>query len=105
MQTHNRSTSRARPHALPLRQVMYAYAMAPQTLPASYYKFIVRAGPVTEGALQAVRDTVRTGLHLLGGCFVWTSLGASLVGKVCVVYALAILRYFLCAASTSVCHR
>jgi len=35
--------------------VMYAYVMRPNTLPPSYYKFIVRAGPIEEIALEAVR--------------------------------------------------
>lgn len=40
-------------------QVMYAYVMRPETLPNSYYKFIVRQGPIDEVILQAVRDNCR----------------------------------------------
>ncbi|GBG24712.1 Transmembrane protein 135 [Hondaea fermentalgiana] len=40
-------------------QVMYAYVMRPETLPPSYYKFIVRQGPIAETMLQAVRDNCR----------------------------------------------
>mmetsp|Transcript_3860 Transcript_3860/g.7461 ORF Transcript_3860/g.7461 Transcript_3860/m.7461 type:complete len:540 (-) Transcript_3860:49-1668(-) len=40
-------------------QVMYAYVMRPETLPGSYYKFIVRQGPIDEKILQAVRDSNR----------------------------------------------
>jgi len=40
-------------------QVMYAYVMRPETLPPSYYKFIVRQGPIDEVMLQAVRDNNR----------------------------------------------
>lgn len=38
---------------------MYAYVMRPETLPESYYKFIVRTGPIHEVILQAVRDNCR----------------------------------------------
>ena len=34
---------------------MYAYVMRPESLPSSYYKFIVRTGPIDEIALEAVR--------------------------------------------------
>lgn len=40
-------------------QVMYAYVMRPETLPKSYWKFIVKSGPVEEPALEAVRRTIR----------------------------------------------
>ncbi len=40
-------------------QIMYAYVMRPETLPPSYYKFIVRQGPIDEVMLQAVRDNCR----------------------------------------------
>mmetsp|Transcript_8274 Transcript_8274/g.13396 ORF Transcript_8274/g.13396 Transcript_8274/m.13396 type:complete len:524 (-) Transcript_8274:1950-3521(-) len=40
-------------------QIMYAYVMRPETLPSSYYKFIVRQGPVDEVILQATRDLNR----------------------------------------------
>lgn len=40
-------------------QVMYGYVMRPETLPESYYKFIVRTGPIKEVILQAVRDNNR----------------------------------------------
>jgi len=40
-------------------QIMYAYVMRPETLPANYYKFIVRQGPIDEVILQGVRDNNR----------------------------------------------
>ena len=40
-------------------QVMYAYVMRPETLPKSYWKFIVKSGPVEEAALEAVRRSIR----------------------------------------------
>ena len=40
-------------------QVMYAYVMRPETLPASYWKFIVKSGPVEAPALEAVRRSIR----------------------------------------------
>ena len=40
-------------------QVMYAYVMRPETLPKSYWKFIVKSGPVEEPALEAVRRSIR----------------------------------------------
>lgn len=40
-------------------QVMYAYVMRPETLPPSYYKFIVRSGPIDECVLDAVRKSNR----------------------------------------------
>ena len=45
--------------ALSSAQVMYAYVMRPETLPESYYKFIVRQGPVDETILKAVRANNR----------------------------------------------
>lgn len=42
-----------------LAQVMYAYVMRPETLPASYWKFIVKSGPVEAPALEAVRRSIR----------------------------------------------
>ena len=46
----------------PLRsrmQVMYAYVMRPETLPHSYWKFIVKSGPVSAVVLEAVRRNNR----------------------------------------------
>jgi len=40
-------------------QIMYAYVMRPETLPSSYYKFIVRQGPIDETILKAVRSNIR----------------------------------------------
>ena len=40
-------------------QVMYAYVMRPETLPKSYWKFIVKSGPVEAPALEAVRRSMR----------------------------------------------
>jgi hypothetical protein len=40
-------------------QIMYAYVMRPETLPPSYYKFIVRSGPIDECVLDAVRKNNR----------------------------------------------
>eukprot|EP01129_Flabellula_baltica_P011583 TRINITY_DN5107_c0_g1_i1.p1 TRINITY_DN5107_c0_g1~~TRINITY_DN5107_c0_g1_i1.p1 ORF type:complete len:453 (+),score=61.26 TRINITY_DN5107_c0_g1_i1:37-1359(+) len=40
-------------------QIMYAYVMRPETLPKSYYKFIVRTGPIDESVLNAVRANNR----------------------------------------------
>ena len=40
-------------------QVMYAYVMRPETLPKSYWKFIVKTGPVEAPALEAVRRSIR----------------------------------------------
>ena len=40
-------------------QVMYAYVMRPETLPASYNKFIVNTGPIDKVVLSAVRDQIR----------------------------------------------
>jgi len=40
-------------------QIMYAYVMRPETLDESYYKFIVRSGPMKEVVLQAVRSCNR----------------------------------------------
>jgi len=36
-------------------QVMYAYVMRPETIPDSYYRFILRTGPIDEKMLKAVR--------------------------------------------------
>ncbi len=38
---------------------MYAYVMGPQTLPHSYWKFIVKSGPVAPVVLEAVRRNNR----------------------------------------------
>ena len=38
---------------------MYAYVMRPETLPKSYWKFIVKTGPVEAPALEAVRRSIR----------------------------------------------
>jgi hypothetical protein len=40
-------------------QIMYSYVMRPQALPASYYAFIRKQGPLPEVVLQAVRDNCR----------------------------------------------
>ena len=40
-------------------QVMYAYVMGPQTLPHSYWQFIVKSGPVSPVVLEAVRRNNR----------------------------------------------
>eukprot|EP00891_Asterochloris_glomerata_P002067 jgi/Astpho2/2067/e_gw1.00038.70.1_t len=40
-------------------QIMYSYVMNPKTLPASYWNFIVRTGPIHEVVLEAVRRNVR----------------------------------------------
>lgn len=40
-------------------QVMYAYVMRPETLPKSYWKFIVKSGPIETPALEAVRRSLR----------------------------------------------
>lgn len=45
--------------ALSSAQVMYAYVMRPETLPKSYWKFIVKTGPVEAPALEAVRRSIR----------------------------------------------
>lgn len=44
--------------ALSSAQVMYAYAMHPESLPASYYKFIVQTGPIREVLLRATRNVL-----------------------------------------------
>jgi hypothetical protein len=38
---------------------MYAYVMGPQTLPHSYWQFIVKSGPVAPVVLEAVRRNNR----------------------------------------------
>lgn len=38
---------------------MYAYVMRPETLPKSYWKFIVKSGPIEMPALEAVRRSIR----------------------------------------------
>ena len=45
--------------ALPTAQVMYAYVMRPETLPTSYWNFIVRMGPISKPVLTAVRQSCR----------------------------------------------
>ncbi|KAK9805247.1 hypothetical protein WJX72_008453 [[Myrmecia] bisecta] len=45
--------------ALSSAQVMYAYVMRPETLPESYWRFIVRSGPIDAKVLEAVRSTNR----------------------------------------------
>lgn len=40
-------------------QIMYAYVMRPETLPLSYWNFIVRSGPIPKEALAAVRMNLR----------------------------------------------
>ena len=42
-----------------IAQVMYAYVMGPQTLPHSYWQFIVKSGPVSAVVLEAVRRNNR----------------------------------------------
>lgn len=44
-------------------QVMYAYVMRRETLPASYFKFIQRSGPIPNDVLLAVRDNCRGRPH------------------------------------------
>jgi hypothetical protein len=43
-------------------QVMYAYVMRPETLPRSYWNFIVKTGPVHPTVLSAVRANCRGGV-------------------------------------------
>ena len=38
---------------------MYAYVMNPETLPSSYWKFIVKSGPVSKVVLEAIRRNNR----------------------------------------------
>ena len=38
---------------------MYAYVMRPETLPRSYWNFIVRTGPIDAVVLEAVRHALR----------------------------------------------
>ncbi|DBA88737.1 hypothetical protein WJX77_009059 [Trebouxia sp. C0004] len=45
--------------ALSSAQVMYAYVMRPETLPKSYWKFIVKSGPIEPPVLEAVRRSIR----------------------------------------------
>ena len=45
--------------SLATAQIMYSYVMRPEALPRSYWKFIVRSGPIDVRVLAAVRDTVR----------------------------------------------
>ena len=45
--------------SLATAQIMYSYVMRPEALPHSYWKFIVRSGPIDARVLAAVRDTVR----------------------------------------------
>jgi len=45
--------------AIASAQVMYAYVMRPETLPESYYKFILRTGPIDARTLDAVRKINR----------------------------------------------
>ena len=45
--------------ALACAQVMYAYVMRPETLPASYNRFIINMGPIDRPIIAAVRDNVR----------------------------------------------
>jgi len=45
--------------ALTSAQIMYAYVMRPTSLPASYYKFIQRTGPIAEEVLEGVRAVNR----------------------------------------------
>eukprot|EP00897_Mesotaenium_endlicherianum_P006990 jgi/Mesen1/6319/ME000326S05458 len=40
-------------------QIMYAYVMRPESLPESYWDFIVRTGPMPKPVLQAVRESCR----------------------------------------------
>ena len=39
---------------------MYAYVMRPETLPRSYWKFIVKSGPVSALVLEAIRRNNRS---------------------------------------------
>jgi hypothetical protein len=45
--------------ALASAQVMYAYVMRPQTLPKSYFDFIVKTGPIHRTVLEAARCSSR----------------------------------------------
>lgn len=56
--------------ALATAQVMYAYVMRPETLPASYNRFIINMGPIAEPVIMAVRDRVRTHAFSLYEIFV-----------------------------------
>jgi hypothetical protein len=47
--------------ALASAQVMYAYALRPESLPDSYYSFMVRTAPVSSLVLQANRTALRGG--------------------------------------------
>jgi hypothetical protein len=38
---------------------MYAYVMRPETLPESYFEFIVKTGPIAKPTLKAVRESNR----------------------------------------------
>ena len=38
---------------------MYAYVMRPETLPQSYWNFIVKSGPISKPVIKAVRDQNR----------------------------------------------
>lgn len=40
-------------------QIMYAYVMRPETLPESYFEFIVKTGPIAKPTLKAVRENNR----------------------------------------------
>lgn len=40
---------------------MYAYVMRPDTLPKSYYKFILHTGPIDDIVLSNLRQLHRTG--------------------------------------------
>mmetsp|Transcript_41435 Transcript_41435/g.81233 ORF Transcript_41435/g.81233 Transcript_41435/m.81233 type:complete len:508 (+) Transcript_41435:70-1593(+) len=40
-------------------QIMYAYVMRPETLPETYWNFIVRTGPIEKPVLSAVRNSIR----------------------------------------------
>jgi len=40
-------------------QVMYAYVMRPDSIPMSYWKFIVRTGPIAATVLEAVKNNNR----------------------------------------------
>ena len=42
-----------------LIQVMYAYVMRPETLPPSYWNFIVKTGPLEKNVLEWVRLNCR----------------------------------------------
>ncbi|KAJ3078575.1 hypothetical protein HK102_004388, partial [Quaeritorhiza haematococci] len=45
--------------ALASAQVMYAYALRPNSIPRSFYKFILKTGPINEETLKLIRKQIR----------------------------------------------